>query len=125
MNNRFMEVDDELPGFHALEREATFAGMPLVPTIMSFAIPLFITLLLLPLIQERAFLIMLFSLPLLLFIYTQTQQDEKALRIIGLSTLSFLRRRNYRLFGKTNTILGSKYGRCIDDYQRLFDKNFE
>ncbi|MCQ9326899.1 VirB3 family type IV secretion system protein [Neisseria dentiae] len=125
MNEKFLEIDDELPGFNALARAATIAGMPLVPALMSFIFPVFISMILLPFIHGKAFLALLFVIPCLLFIYTQTQQDDQALRIIGLSTLSVLRRRNYRLFGKTNTILGSKYGRENDDYQRFFEQNTE
>ncbi|MDO5069408.1 MAG: VirB3 family type IV secretion system protein [Neisseria zoodegmatis] len=125
MSNDIMNVDDELPAYRGLERTATFAGMPMVPVVMVMAIPLLVAMILLPFLKVKAFLVLLFSLPCLAFIYTQTQQDDQALRIIGLSTLSALRRRNYRLFGKTNTILGSKYGRQKNDYQRFFEQNTE
>lgn len=122
-NNDFIDVDTDLPSYKALEREATFLGMPMVPVVMSVGLPLLIAMMLLPFFQAKAFLLLLFPLPVLAFIYTQTQQDDKALRIIGLSTLSVLRRRNYRLFGKTNTVLGSKYGRQRDDYKRFFEQD--
>lgn len=93
-NNDFIDVDTDLPSYKALEREATFLGMPMVPVVMSVGLPLLITMMLLPFFQAKAFLLLLFPLPVLAFIYTQTQQDDKALRIIGLSTLSVLRRRN-------------------------------
>ncbi|MFC3873664.1 VirB3 family type IV secretion system protein [Neisseria musculi] len=120
-----MHIDDELPAYRGLERSATVAGMPMVPVVTVTAVPLLVAMILLPFIKVKAFLVLLFSLPCLAFIYTQTQQDDQALRIIGLSVLGVLRRRNYRLFGKTNTVLGSKYGRRNDDYQRFFEQNTE
>jgi len=125
MTDDFMGVEDELPAYRGLERSATFAGMPMVPVVLVCGLPLFISMMLLPFFQGKAFLAMLFSLPCLAFIYTVTQHDDQALRIIGLSVLSVLRRRNFRLFGKTNTILGSKYGRQKDDYQRFFESDFK
>lgn len=125
MTDDFMGVDDELPAYRGLERSATFAGMPMVPVVLVCGLPQLLAMMLLPFFQGKAFLVTLFSLPCLAFIYTATQHDDQALRIIGLSTLSVLRRRNFRLFGKTNTILGSKYGRQKDDYQRFFESDSE
>ena len=67
--------------------------------------------------------LMLLAVPLIAFIRQQTMQDDQALRIRALEVKWVLRRRNFRMFGKTNTILGNKYGRQHEDYKRFFEQN--
>lgn len=121
MSKDLLEIDDELPGYRALERSATIMGMPMVPVAFSLCVPLFFSMFLMSFIGAKAYLTMLVSVPLLGFIYTQTQQDDQALRIFAIKLQWVLRRRNFRLFGHTNTILGNKFGPQYEDYKRFFE----
>ena len=123
MSKDLLEVTDELPSYNGLSRAATVFGMPLVPVMATLGGLMFITMMVLPFLQAKAFLIMLLAVPLIAFIRQQTMQDDQALRIRALEVKWVLRRRNFRMFGKTNTILGNKYGRQHEDYKRFFEQN--
>ena len=123
MSKDLLEVTDELPSYNGLDRAATVFGMPLVPVMATLVGLMFITMMVLPFLQAKAFLIMLLAVPLIAFIRQQTMQDDQALRIRALEVKWVLRRRNFRMFGKTNTILGNKYGRQHEDYKRFFEQN--
>ncbi|MBQ9723830.1 MAG: hypothetical protein IJV56_00600, partial [Neisseriaceae bacterium] len=49
-------------------------------------------------------------------------KDDQMLNVLKYQALWFLRSRNYFLFGKTNTILATKYGRQENDYVQFFEE---
>ena len=118
MSKDLLEVTDELPSYNGLDRAATVFGMPLVPVMATLGGLMFITMMVLPFLQAKGL-----AVPLIAFIRQQTMQDDQALRIRALEVKWVLRRRNFRMFGKTNTILGNKYGRQHEDYKRFFEQN--
>ena len=123
MSNDLIDVTDELPSYNGLERAATVMGMPLVPIMGTLGGLMFITMMALPFLQAKAFLILLLAIPIIAFIRQQTMQDDQALRIRALEVQWVLRRRNFGMFGKTNTILSNKYGRQQYDYKRFFEQD--
>lgn len=123
MSNDLIDVTDEMPSYNGLERAATVMGMPLVPIMGTLGGLMFITMMALPFLQAKAFLILLLAIPIIAFIRQQTMQDDQALRIRALEVQWVLRRRNFGMFGKTNTILGNKYGRQQYDYKRFFEQD--
>lgn len=124
MSDEEITVNTPLPSYQALERAGLIPklGMPLVPTLISIVFPLFITMAAMPFLQIKAYLIMLICIPTLGFIWAATKDDDQALTIMGYTLKWLLMRRNYYLFGKTNTILATKYGRQKDDYAQFFEK---
>ena len=127
MDDNRLTVSTELPSYNGLARAALIpkVGMPLVPTIIACVVPLFTTMLLMPFIQAKAFAICLISIPLLAFIKTVSANDDQAIRIHGLQLLWVFRRRQFRMFGKTNTILATRFGRQKNDYQRFFEEHLK
>ncbi|MBP5790330.1 MAG: VirB3 family type IV secretion system protein [Neisseriaceae bacterium] len=119
-----ISVDSILPNYNGLSRAALIPkiGTPLVPTLMCFVIPVMLTMFLLPFLQAKAFVILLFGLPFFVFLKVATDKDDQAVGVLKYQTLWFLRRKNYFLFGKTNTILATKYGRQVNDYVQFFEK---
>lgn len=124
MADEYLTVDTEMPNYNGLAREALIPkiGIPIVPTLMVVVVPAILTLFLMPMIGGKAWAIMLFSLPFIGFIYVATKNDSKAMTVYMYMGLWFLRRRNYFLFGKTNTILATKYGQQVNDYVQFFDE---
>lgn len=122
-----LTVKTLMPNYNGLSRAGLIPkiGMPLIPTLFSVVVPMFISMMCLTFMGGKAFAIMLISIPLLGFIWAITQDDEQGLRILGYSMKWLALRRNYFLFGKTTTILATKYGRQKNDYIQFFEENSE
>lgn len=123
MSDDRLKVTDTLPSYRALARAATILGLPLVPTVISMAACLMLTMISLSFIGNKALFIPLILIPILAFVRTMTLNDDQALRILGLQLMWVARRKNYRAFGQTNTIIATRYGRQKDDYTRFFEEN--
>ncbi len=125
MSDEYLTIESEMPNYSGLSRAALIPkiGMPVVPTIIVIAVTMMLMMFLLPIIGGRAWLILFFAIPILAFIYMTTKNDSKAMNIYMYQALWFLRRRNYFLFGKTNTILAMKYGRQFNDYVQFFEED--
>jgi type IV secretion system protein VirB3 len=125
MSDEKLTVKTIMPNYNGLSRAGLIPkiGMPIVPTLISIVVPLFISMIGLSFLGNKAFSIMLISIPLLGFIWTVTQDDDQALRVIGYSVKWLTLRRNYFLFGQTNTVLAVKYGRQKNDYIQFFEEH--
>ncbi|MBR5676265.1 MAG: VirB3 family type IV secretion system protein [Neisseriaceae bacterium] len=117
-------VDTVFPDYNGLARAALIPkiGTPLVPTLMCFIVPVMMTMFLLPFLNGKAFMCLFLGVPFFAFIKVATAKDDQALNVIKYQGIWFLRRRNYFFFGKTLTILATKYGRQEQDYVQFFEK---
>ena len=117
-------IEAEMPNYNGLSRAATIpkVGMPLVPTIVIGTATLMLLMFLMPFIGANAWLIVPIGAAIELFVWQATKKDDQMLNVLKYQALWFLRRRNYFLFGKTNTILATKYGRQENDYVQFFEE---
>lgn len=116
------DINTEQPTFGGLARQAMVLGVPLPALAVSGFIGLMAVLGTMPFLQGKALFLLLLPVPVIAFLHTICANDDQALRIIMAETRWFLRRRNARLFNGTTTILATKYGRQLSDYQRFFEQ---
>lgn len=115
-------IDTEQLTFNGLARQAMVIGVPITALAVCGFVGVMAVMIAMPFLQGKALLFILLPAPIIAFIHTACKNDDQALRIILYECKWFLRRRNAKLFNNTTTILATKYGRQIDDYQRFFDQ---
>lgn len=107
---------------NGLGRTAMIAGIPLIPAIIVLAVFLSISFVLQIFFGIVAFLSVIFLIPILFFMRQLTATDDGALRVFGLEMLCIIKRKNYKLFGKTLTFLSSEYGANVKSTKSHFIK---
>ncbi|WP_066570580.1 VirB3 family type IV secretion system protein [Snodgrassella sp. CFCC 13594] len=122
MANRTEDINTEQPTFGGLARQAMVLGVPLPALAICGFVGLMAVLGTMPFLQGKALFFLLLPVPVVAFLRTICANDDQALKIIMAETQWFLRRRNAKLFNGTTTILATKYGRQLSDYQRFFDE---
>lgn len=121
-----MQTDEKtFPTYGALSRSAMVWGIPLMPLAALMGGTLVLTMLCFTFLGGKALLIILIPIPILFVFKTVSRTDDRALNILGYELLCFFYRRNARLFNNTTTVLGIKYGKKINDYQRFFEQRSE
>lgn len=124
MSDKVSKLDIEYPTYGALEREAMFLGVPLMPAAM--VIIAFLLLILIGMSITKSSKTLLLLVPafvILMYMKQVSAKDDQALRIIGIELLCFFYRRNAKIFGGTHTIVSTRYGRRQDDYKRFIEQN--
>lgn len=116
------DIHTEQHTFNGLSRQAMWLGIPLPAFAACGFIGMMATLISMPFLQGRALFFLLLPLPFLAFLRTICANDDQAMRIYFYEVKYFLRRRNTKMFGGTNTILATKFGRQQSDYQRFFEE---
>ncbi|MBK1781609.1 VirB3 family type IV secretion system protein [Advenella sp. WQ 585] len=121
-----MQMEEKtFPTYGALSRSAIVMGIPLVPMAALIGCTMVVTMFFLTFIGGKALLLTVIPIPILFVFKTVSKNDDRALNILGYELLCFFYRRNARLFNKTTTILGTKYGQKLNDYQRFFEQRSE
>ncbi|WP_234041281.1 VirB3 family type IV secretion system protein [Advenella mandrilli] len=121
-----MQTEEKtFPTYGALSRSAMIMGIPLMPLAALMGGTLVLTMFCFMFLGGKALLIMLIPIPILFVFKTVSRTDDQALNIIGYELICFFYRRHARLFNNTTTIMGTKYGRRLNDYCRFFEKNSE
>lgn len=115
-------IDTEQLTFNGLARQAMVIGIPITALAICGFVGVIAVMIAMPFLQGKAFLFILLPTPIIAFMHTACKNDDQALRIILYECKWFLRRRNAKLFNNTTTILSTKFGRQIDDYQRFFEQ---
>jgi len=115
-------IDTDQLTFNGLARQAMVIGVPITALAVCGFVGVMAVMIAMPFLHGKALLFILLPAPIIAFIHTACKNDDQALRIILYECKWFLRRRNSKLFNNTTTILSTKYGRQIDDYQRFFDQ---
>lgn len=124
MSDELSRLDTEYKTFGALERQVMFLGVPLVPAAIVVIVSLLIALIGMSILKTpKTLLILVPALVVLMFMKQISAKDDQALRIVGIEILCFLQRKNAKFFGGTNTVLATKYGRNLNDYQRFLEQN--
>ncbi|MBR5940169.1 MAG: VirB3 family type IV secretion system protein [Neisseriaceae bacterium] len=126
MSDEPSKLDIEYSTYGALEREAMFLGVPLIPAAVVIISFLLLILIGMSITQSTKTLLLLVPCFVILIYMKQVSvKDSQALRIIGFELLCFFYRRNAKMFGGTHTILSTRYGRRQDDYKRFLEQNNE
>ena len=119
-------INKTYPNYGGLDRQALIWGIPIIPAMLVLVgatVPAII------LVQFFSAIWGLFCVAIaaavLFHLHSICSTDDQAMRITGYELLCFLRRKNTRIFGGTNTILSTRYGRHLSDYQRLSEQNTE
>ncbi|WP_367418908.1 VirB3 family type IV secretion system protein [Snodgrassella alvi] len=116
------DINFEQLTFNGLGRQVMVLGVPLTALATCLLLTFLITFLLMPFLNGKAFLIAMFPLPVIAFMRSICKNDDQALRIVFYDCKWAFRRRNVNLFNKTTTILSTKFGRQINDYQRFLEQ---
>ncbi len=118
-------IENECPKFNALDREAMVWGIPLIALAISGFITVMAVMATLPFLNGKALLLLLLPIPFLLFLKTISANDDQAFKIILLEMKWFFRKKNIKLFNGTTTIVSTKFGRELNDYQRFFEQSLK
>ena len=116
------DIHTEQYTFNALGRSAMVLGVPLLAIAATGFAVVMATMILMPFLKGKALLMLFMALPVFLFLRTISANDDQALQIVMLEVKWFFRRKNSKLFNGTNTILATKFGRQLSDYQRFFEQ---
>lgn len=110
------------PTYNALGRAALVFGVPLVPLAALVGGSLVLTMFLFTFMGGKALFLMVLPIPFVFLMKTISKADDQALFVLGYEIYCFFYRRNARLFNHTSTILGTHYGKKLNDYQRFFEQ---
>ena len=119
------DIHTEQYTFNALGRSAMVLGVPLLAIAATGFAVVMATMILMPFLKGKALLMLFMALPVFLFLRPISANDDQALQIVMLEVKWFFRRKNSKLFNGTNTILATKFGRQLSDYQRFVDTSPE
>ena len=109
--------------YGGMARQAMFIGVPLPSLAVCGFIGMVATFVAMPFLQGSALFFLLLPLPIVLFLRTICATDDQALRIYLFELKWFMHKKNSKLFNGTLTILSTKFGRELSDYQRFFEQN--
>ncbi|WP_107688770.1 VirB3 family type IV secretion system protein [Neisseria wadsworthii] len=115
-------IDTEQPTFNGMARQAMVIGVPLPALAASGFVGMMATMISLPILEGSALFFLLLPIPFILFFRTICANDDQAIRMYVYELKWFLRKKNSKLFGGTNTLLSTKFGRDLSDYQRFFEQ---
>ena len=108
--------------YAGLGRVAMYWGVPLIPLLIVAGTFVFLALLAGVFMGPGGLLFGALAVPILLFIRRTCETDDQALRILWLEVLCILRRRSWRMFGRTLTLAPIRYGQHLSVYRRPFRK---
>lgn len=117
-----MSTPKKYPSYNGMGRNAMFWGIPLIPALVVLTTSVMGSLILQMFIGSSALLFGVLGIPILLYFKYLCETDDQAIRIIALEAWCYFRRGNTEPFGKTYTLVPTKYGRKIDVYKRPFEK---
>jgi len=97
-------------------------GVPLIPLLIVVGAFVFLALFAAAFMGPGGLLFGALAVPILLFLRKTCETDDQALRILWLEVLCVLRRRSWRMFGRTLTLAPIRYGQHLAVYRRPFRK---
>lgn len=109
----------EYPTFNGMGRSAMMFGIPIMALVLASVGGAILALIAGTLFGNKGFLVAIVVLPVLLMIRTISAKDDQAIRILGYEMFCLFKRRNAKLFWKTNTVIGTKLGTSYHDYRRV------
>ncbi|MBP5790195.1 MAG: VirB3 family type IV secretion system protein [Neisseriaceae bacterium] len=119
-------INKTYPNYGGLDRQALIWGIPVVPAMLVLVGATVPAIILVQFFSAIGGLCCVAIAAAVLFhLHNVCSNDDQAMRITGFELLCFLRRKNARIFGGTNTILSTRYGRHKSDYQRLLEQYSE
>ncbi|WP_346825074.1 VirB3 family type IV secretion system protein (plasmid) [Ralstonia solanacearum] len=121
--SRAMLEKPKYSAYAGLGRVASWRGIPLMALLIIAGTFAFIALVAGALMGPGGLLLGGLAIPILLFIRRMCETDDQALRILWLEVLCVLRRRSWRMFGRTLTLAPIRYGQHLSVYRRPFRKS--
>lgn len=115
-------IETEQPTFNGMARQAMVMGVPLPALAVCGFVCTMAAMMTLPILEGSALFFLALPLPFIMFFRTICANDDQAIRIYMYELKWFLRKKNSKMFGGTNTILATKFGRQLSDYQRFFEQ---
>ncbi|MHA6896359.1 VirB3 family type IV secretion system protein [Ralstonia pseudosolanacearum] len=106
--------------YAGLGRVAMRWGIPLMPLLIVAGTFVLIALVAGALMGPGGLLFGGLAIPILLFMRRLCETDDQALRILWLEVLCVVRRRSWRMFGRTLTLAPIRYGQHLSVYRRPF-----
>lgn len=118
--------EETYSSYNAASRTAMFMGVPLMVVVLMMVLALVCAFIAQALLGLIGLLVVFPFFPIFLFIRQLTQTDDKAMRILMLEGLFFMKYRvlksqSYQVFGKTITFTPSSYTRHVETYQPFFE----
>ena len=123
MNPTKENIDTEQLTFNGMARQAMYFGVPLPALVVCGLLGIIPTFVAMAFLEGASLFFMLLPIPTVMFLRTICANDDQAVRIYIYELKWFFRKKNSRLFNGTLTILSTKFGRDISDYQRFFEQN--
>lgn len=119
------EIETEYPTFNGLNRQAMIWGVPLIPFMVCFFVLMMFFMMTMAFLGGKSLFILLLVIPIFLALKNISANDDQAFKIYGIEIKWYLRKQHAELFNGTTTIVSTKYGRQISDYQRFFQQSFQ
>ena len=114
-----VNIETEYLTYAGVNRSALILGVPMIPMVVMLIFVFSAAMFAMPLLQNKAWAIVLLALPCLWFLREVTAKDDQALRILGLELYWWFQRRNMKQHGNTFAIYATQYGRERNDYIRF------
>lgn len=115
----------EYPTFNGLNRQAMIWGVPLIPFMACIFVLMMLFMVTMTFLGGKSLFILLLVLPIFLALRSISANDDQAFKIYGFEIKWFMYRRHAQLFNGTTTIISTKYGRQISDFQRFFQQGIQ
>lgn len=119
------DMDVEYPTFNGLNRQAMIWGIPLMPFMACVFVLMMLFMLTMTFLGGKSLFILLLLIPIFLALRSISANDDQAFKIYKIEIKWFLYRRHAELFNGTTTIVSTKYGRQISDFQRFLQQGIQ
>ena len=119
METNEVDINTEYLTYAGINRSALILGMPMIPMVLIIIFFATAAMFAMPVLENRAWAIVLLALPCLWFLREVTAKDDQALRILGLELYWFFQQRNMKLHNNTFAIYATRYGRQHHEYIRI------
>ncbi len=117
-------IKPEYPSYNGLARTALIMGaFPLVPTVLICIAAILIALILQAFIGPAGLLFVLLAVPVLFFLKSVCETDDRAMSILWLEIKTWSKRANTRFWNNTYTLTPIKYGHHHHVYKRFFENS--
>lgn len=119
------DMDMAYPTFNGLNRQAMIWGVPLMPFMACVFVLMMLFMVTMTVLGGKSLFILLLVIPIFLALRSISANDDQAFKIYKFEIKWFLYRRHAELFNGTTTIVSTKYGRQISDFQRFFQQSVQ
>lgn len=119
------DMDIEYPTFNGLNRQAMIWGVPLIPFMACVFVLMMLFMTTMTFLGGKSLFILLLIIPIFIALKSISASDDQAFKIYQFEIKWFLYRRHAELFNGTTTIVSTKYGRQLNDFQRFFQQSVQ